>query len=325
MAESRTRVVESDLPPPAELGRTERLAPRRAYWLFALGVTAGIVLAALGITRSDRERRPLPAGAIARVGDALVWRNELERTVAALAQDRKTPLTEADRALALQRIVEEELLLQRALELDLPRTDLRARRALISAVVDSVVATQENAEASDAELRRFYEANRAWFTGPDLYRVRQIWFRVDAQEEAPAAEAKAQAAYEKIRAGATFESVREQDGDPESPPLPDSLLTPGKIGELLGPTALRTVMELAAGAVSRPVRSATGYHILTVLERRSGEPPPFEEIRAQVAAEFRRRAADQALRTYLDELRARATIVLAPDAAGLVTPPGGRP
>lgn len=316
MAQSGTRLVEPDLPAPAELSlRVLPASRRRIQWLFGSGILAGVALAAIGIARSGHNAATLPPGVVARVGDAVVPRSEYERTLAALARDRKSPLTAADRAHALQRLLDEELLLQRALELDLPRTDLRARRALVSAVVESIVATQENAELSDQELRRFYEANRDWFRGPDLLRVRQIWFRVDSVDDAPRAEARARAAYEKLASGEPFDEARQAMGDPESPPLPDTPLPATKVGELLGPTALRTLMELGDGGLSPPVRSATGFHILKLVERRSALPPSFEEIRAQVANEFRRRAADQALRTYLDELRSRTTIVLAPDVA----------
>ena len=39
--------------------------------------------------------------------------------------------------------------------------------------------------------------------------------------------------------------------------------------------------------------------------------PLFSEIRSELAAEFRRRRADEALREYLDELRARSEIEVA--------------
>lgn len=308
-------MVEPDLPASAQLGVDRPdLSPRRIRWLFASGIVGGVTLMAVGIARSGHDQAPLPPGAVARVGEAVVSRAEYERTLAALARDRKSPLTSEDRVHALQRLIDEELLLNRALELELPRTDVRARRALVSALIDSIVATQEHAEVSDEELRRFYEANRDWFSGPDLFHVRQIWFRVDSPAEAAVTEARARAAYEKIVHGEPFDVVRQAMSDPESPPLPDAPLPATKVGELLGPTVLRTVMELGNGDVSPPVRSATGFHILRLVERRAGLPPNFEDIRAQVANEFRRRAADQALRTYLDELRSRTTIVLAPEA-----------
>jgi len=62
------------------------------------------------------------------------------------------------------------------------------------------------------------------------------------------------------------------------------------------------------------VRSGTGYHVLQVVERQADALPALDEIRPQVIAELRRRAGEQALRTYLDELRASAVVVVAEPA-----------
>ena len=70
--------------------------------------------------------------------------------------------------------------------------------------------------------------------------------------------------------------------------------------------------SLEVGAVSDPIRSATGYHVLQVVEREAEWVPPREEIADEVLAEYRRRRGEEALRAYLDRLRARADIELAP-------------
>jgi len=72
------------------------------------------------------------------------------------------------------------------------------------------------------------------------------------------------------------------------------------------------VLALDQGAVTDPVRSNTGYHVLQLVERQPDSTPAFDEIKPEIIAEFRRRAADQALRTYLDDLRSRADVVVAP-------------
>jgi peptidyl-prolyl cis-trans isomerase D len=113
-----------------------------------------------------------------------------------------------------------------------------------------------------------------------------------------------------VRGGADFESVRARLGDPESPPLPAEPLPPAKLLEYLGPTATRAAMGLAPGEVSEPVRSGLGYHVLQLVERAAPAEPSFEEIRAEVLAEYRRRKGEEALRAYLDALRRRADVVV---------------
>ena len=52
--------------------------------------------------------------------------------------------------------------------------------------------------------------------------------------------------------------------------MPDALLPAQKLLEYLGPTALRTALELEPGAWSEPVRSGSGYHLLHLVDR---DPP----------------------------------------------------
>jgi parvulin-like peptidyl-prolyl isomerase len=89
------------------------------------------------------------------------------------------------------------------------------------------------------------------------------------------------------------------------------LLPAAKLREYLGPTATRTALELEAGAVSEPVRSGAGFHVLQVVAREERHLPPLAEIEEQVRAEWRRRGGDEALRAYLRELRERATLRVA--------------
>jgi parvulin-like peptidyl-prolyl isomerase len=58
------------------------------------------------------------------------------------------------------------------------------------------------------------------------------------------------------------------------------------------------------------VRSGTGYHLLQLVEHEPPRTPELQEIENQVRSEWQRRAGDRALRSYLDELRERADIVV---------------
>jgi len=163
---------------------------------------------------------------------------------------------------------------------------------------------------SDEELAAFYSANRDFFAGPGRVRVRQVFVRVSAPTD-PAALARAEEAARRVRAGESIAAVAAELGDPPLSPLPDTALPPAKLRDYLGPTALRAALELDPGAVSDPVRSGTGYHVLQVVERQADDLPALDDIKPQVLAEFHRRAGERALRAYLDQLRGGATIVVA--------------
>ncbi len=285
----------------------------RGSVLLAIGAGAGVALAATGLVASSVTRgRGLPPGAVARVNGALVRGDDYTRSLDALERDRRAGREPADRRLVLGRLIDEELLVQRGLELGLARQDARVRRDLTAAVIDAVVTEHEDGTPPDAELEAFYRRERDFFARPGRLRVRQLWCRADTAADAPSAEARARAAAASLRAGEDFAGVRARLGDPEIAPLPDALLSPAKLLDHLGPTALRAALELEAGAVSDPVRSATGYHVLQVIEREAEWVPPREEVADEVVAEYRRRRGERALRAYLDGLRARAEVEIAP-------------
>jgi len=86
--------------------------------------------------------------------------------VQAVATDKRDPLTAEDRAHVLERLIEEELLVQRGLTLGLARQDRRVRADLTATVIDGVVSDASEGEPSDDELTAFYAANRDFFAGP---------------------------------------------------------------------------------------------------------------------------------------------------------------
>jgi parvulin-like peptidyl-prolyl isomerase len=269
------------------------------------GAALGAVLAAAGLSAPSGER--LPADVVAVVNDAGIRRDDYARMVEAVAADRREPLSAEDRQRVLDRLIDEELLVQRGLALDLPRVDRRVRADLTQTVIDGIASQAGDREPSDDELRAFYESHRDFFAGPGRLRVRQVFVRVTAPSD-PAALARADQAAQRLRAGEALDAVQAALGDPPLAPLPDTALPPGKLRDYLGPTALRRALELEIGEVSDPVRSGTGYHVLQVVERQPDAAPEFADIRPQVLSELRRQEGEEALRRYLDELRGGAEI-----------------
>ena len=290
----------------------ERGARLRVQVLLALGAAVGLLLAAFGILRPGTEGPDaLPADAVARVNDVLIRRPDYERLLAGLETDARSPLDESARRQVVDRMIDEELLVQRALELGLARSDRRVRADLTSNLIASVVSDAEDREPREGELREYHAANQEFFTNSARLRVQQIFFRVPTAGDEAAVLARATAARSEIAAGHPFESVREQQGDREIWELPDVLLPAMKLREYIGPTLLGNVLELEVGAVSQPLRSSSGIHLLRLVEREDPRAPAFEEIEAQVRGEWRRRLGDQALRDYLDALRESQDVVTA--------------
>ena len=287
-------------------------AERRALWLLGLGAAVGLLMATYGIIGPDRGPDPaMPPDAVATVNGEVLRRDAYERLLAGFASDSRNPIDDDIRRHVLDRMIEEELLVQRALGLGLAEVDRRVRANLTSSLIDSVVSGAEEREPSAEELRKFYREEAAFFVQPGRYHVDQILFRIPYGDEGTAALRRAETAAAALKAGEPFAQVAERLGDDPISPLPSTLLPAMKLREYLGPTALEAVLKLESGEVSPPVRSGVGVHLLRLLDLQEPLSPPFEAIENQIRSEYIRRSGDRALRDYLDQLREESDVVIA--------------
>ncbi len=273
-----------------------------------LGALAGVALAAWGLLSTDPAVAGLPDDAVARVNGTLLPREDHARLVAGLESDLRQEITPALRRRVLDRMIDEELLVQRGVELGLVESDRRVRGDITSAMIRSIVVEAEDREPTDEELEAFHAEEKGFFAQPGRLRVRQVFIRVRGGDDEAEAIARAEAARAALLDGEAIAEVRARMGDSEVSPVPDALLPPAKLREYVGPTALRAVAELEVGQVGAPVRSGTGVHVFQLVDAEEARTPSFGEIRDQVRGEWVRRAGDRALREYLDDLRDRAEV-----------------
>jgi parvulin-like peptidyl-prolyl isomerase len=281
---------------------------RVGSWMLAMGAAAGIAMAGWALV----ERRPvagdLPPEVVAVVDGHPITHREYERAVRAVAADRAAAPSPADRRRVLDRLIEEELLVQHGLELGLAAKDRRVRADLSASVITLVTAgaDAEAAEVTDAELEAFFETHRDWFRTAPRLQVRQLFFRVGGDGDALARKRAAEA-LARWQAGQGHATLA-QDADPYDVPLPDGPLALAKLQDYLGPTVVRGLAGAAQGDVVGPLRSSNGYHVLEVLRRDPGTVPPFAQVRDQVRAEHRRQLGEQRLRSLLQTRRATADV-----------------
>lgn len=279
---------------------------RRGVLLLAAGAAVGIGLAGASVL-APVAGDGLATAEIARVNDAAVSREEFERSVQRLAADKRNPLSDEDRAHVLRRIIEEELLIQRGVEMGLVASDRTVRKSIAAAMIQSILAEVDGDVPDEDALQRFFDENRGYFSTPARIRARRIVFGEDGQ-------ARAAEAAQALRAGEGFAAVGQRLGDEPVLPLPDALLPIHKLREYLGPTVANVLLTLEPGVPSAPVVTQNGVQILLVEEVEEAAPPRLEDFRRQVEAEYRRREGDRALREYLDWLWDDAEVRLAPDA-----------
>lgn len=283
-------------------------ARRRTRLLLAAGAALGLGAALWGALGEPGLGRPA-GDAVATVGGVEISRADFERALGALAADKRTPLTAADARRALDRLIDEELLVQRGLELGLGTSDLAVRKALVDAMIQFAAAEAAGRSPDEDELREFYAGRPEIARPAPQLRVRAVGFpsRDPGQVEAMRTALRAGQGFDVAAAGAGAEPLI----------VPDALLPAAKLADYTGPTVRDAALKLKAGEVAGPIDVAGVPTFVFLLDERPGERPPFEAVRDLIAEEWSRRQAEAALEHYLEGLRRTARIRYAPDVVAV--------
>lgn len=156
----------------AELGVSMRIR-------VALLVIAALIGTVAGLRAAGSERLLAARGAestlaavgnaqvVALVGDSVIGRDELERALVAVDSDRRARLDEAVRDHVLSRLIDEELLVQAAIDIGLEAEDGAVRRVMIDAMIAAIEA-QADDQTVDLAVRDYLD----W-----LRSERAVWSR----------------------------------------------------------------------------------------------------------------------------------------------------
>ncbi len=281
---------------------------RMARRLLAIGAGLGIALAAVGIVGSGEPPAAVPPGAVAVVNGQPVSREIFARLVAAVAEERKRVTLDAEtRSRLLERMLDEELLLQRGVELELHRFEPTARRAIVAALIASVAADAEVVEPDPEQLRDFYAENQELFTRSGRISLDAAFVSTEARADAEAHRVAEEIA-RRLRIGDRFDEVHAALADSPVARLPSGPLSIETVRQYLGPTVAQVASRLAVGEVSDPTRASPGYFVLRLRDRDPGEVAELDEILGRVRAEYLRRRGEEGLRDYLAGLREAAEI-----------------
>ncbi len=290
-------------------GMSDHPESPRSQALLAAGAALGLLLAVAGIVRSGpRFDSDVPPGAAAVINGAIIENEAFERAVGLLAADSKNPIGEEERSHVLDRMIEEELLVQRARELGVDQHDRRVRSLLVSSMIDSIVADAQPEEPSRGDVEAFFEENGGYFARTGRLHVRPLRFAKRDGETDEDARARATTASERLRAGEDPTVVERELADAWIVPVPNGLLPATKLREYIGPTPTRHALTLDVGQVGEPVKGGRTWYVVRMIDREPGQTPPLEEVEEEVRAEMLRRAGDDALRSYLNRLRDDADV-----------------
>ncbi len=166
-------------------------------------------------------------------------------------------------------------------EIRMKLDDLRSR-VLVDALIDKRITRATS--IPEAEIKAYYDSHPMEFEKGEQIKARHILIRVE-QNAGPEAEAKAKKTIEKLagklKNGESFATLAKDYSED-----PGSKINGGDLG-FFGRGQMVKEFEEAAFAtkvneVSPPVRTAFGYHLIQVNEKKAPGKVPFEEVKKKI-------------------------------------------
>lgn len=274
---------------------------------------APVLLALLTLAAAPAMAQQPPAEPVARMGAISLAPAEVEAFLRGLAPEIRAQAVASREA--LDGLIRAELTRRAVVAeaakagwADRPEVAARIEQARQQVIVDTWLLARSQPPAGDppeTDLRKIYDDNTARFVAPAEVRLAQIFLPVapDASaDEAKAAEDRIGDLRRRARArGADFAALARQASQHK-----DSADKGGDMGWLsedaLIPEIREAVAGLDKGAVSAPIRSQAGWHLVRLVDRKESRVQGFDEVRPLLVEALRRRQAEELRRKYVEGL-----------------------
>jgi len=178
------------------------------------------------------------------------------------------------------------------------------KRSLALVIVDQAK-LEQSINTSDADLHRLYNADRDRFRTPERVKVRHILLKTTGKspEEDAKIKAKAEDLLKQIKAGGDFAELARKNSDD-----PGSATKGGELGWIVRGQTVKpfedAAFSLKPNDISNAIKTEYGYHILQVLDHEQAHQRTFDEVKSDLAGEFRKQRANQLMQDLPDRLQA---------------------
>jgi len=261
-------------------------------------------------------RIEVPDGYVALVNQQGVLRSDLVSQTEMETGQSFGEVSASERARVLHEMIDKELLVQRALALDVPRNASSVASVMGDAVAAQAAAPTLAQEPTEAQLRAYYEAHHTRYSSLGTMTVRDLVLHVGGYQNADQTVAQAQAdaieAVLQLREGRPIAYIMEHYGFVDADPEYDGLQLDFAARIHLGPKLYQVATTLSSGDVSDPIVDNNGVHILIMLQRQAPSVETFATARATVYNDYRLAQREHAASQNLKLLRSQAQILLAP-------------
>jgi parvulin-like peptidyl-prolyl isomerase len=288
---------------------------RRSMTLLALGAVIGLVIAGYGLfTARGTRSHGVPPEAIALVNQRQILRSDFMTQAQTEFTVPFWQTTREQRRKVLADMIDEELMMQRGLEIDLPSYDPDVRNALVAGVELEVTADVLAQQPTIDELHAYYERHKNKFSSEGVMQLRDLVIK----SKPAAAVVAAQAALAALRGGQKLETVIEKFNLVDSGRFMEA--GHGDTGDIfqfavrakVDDALYDAIAPLKDGEFAGPVVQGDGVHLIAMIKHRYPVPQTFDEASNLVWTDYKKDAQAKVRAANIIYLRSLADIVVAP-------------
>ena len=267
--------------------------------LLLLASIIGTLLAIYSIMDSNKNYSSLPDNVAAVVNDKIIPSERYQTVIQLIKNDKRDDLTDIDRKMALERIIEEELLVQYAYQNGFLEADDLLRKSIVRSVVDSIAEQSISVIPNEKTLRDFYQDNLPLFTIDEQFRI--VILSSQNRSDINAGKIIWQDSYD-------IPLLMNEIGSIKKLEISSDFISKYRLGTLIGPLLRDVVLSLKLGETSEPLETIYGYSIVTLIDKKDRVVPDFKEINEIVLQEYKRRQRETILNDLLSDLKRQSDI-----------------
>ena len=299
---------------------TRKVSVRRSVAMLAAGALTGLVIAGYGLfTAKGTRSRAVPPEAIALVNQRPILRSDFMTQTQTQFTVPFAEATREQRHQVLEDMINEELVVQRGLEIDLPSYDPEVRAALVAGVELEVTADVLARQPTPAELHAYYAAHKDRYSSDGVMQLRDLVAKTEPAQPATTALAAAGQAIAALRRGEALEAaiyrfhLTDSGRFMEGGHVDTGGLFQFAVRAKTDDATYRATLPLKEGEISEPITLADGVHLIVMIKHRFPVAQTFEQASDRVWADVKKAAQAQVVAANIAYLRSRADILVAPD------------
>ena len=286
--------------------------------IFSIAIILGIALIFYEtISFNDEFFQLRNKKAVALVNDVVISEDQFLKYTSNLGADIQPEDDVEILELLLERMIEEELLVQRGIELDLHKKDIGVRKEMIKQVIDFIIQVERN-QTSEEDIRDFYNKNIGKYTPTQKIQFQSIYINspnkesvlLGTESDLKTLQPKLSKLYDELKTKdfLQIKSIYDENNFFE---IPEKLISIKDCNNLFGKSICNEVAFLKLDEVSQPIFFGNGYFIFKLVDymKQEIDEEYYNEIKERIIFDYNNGLDDKKLKKYLKFLKDNSEII----------------